>query len=93
MVEWSDDGFEKMIRDAIEGVWLNNAIDGEVVEKNYIDDVLETEYHYACILGYYVLDERWIEKDSGGYVLLPEYSTYNAAKSYQADRHIAILDE
>lgn len=80
-------------RHTYEGVWMNNTIDGEVVEKNYIDDVLETEYHYACILGYYVLDERWTEKDSGGYVLLPEYSIYNAAKSYQEDRYIAILDE
>lgn len=55
-----------------EGVWVDNAINGDVVEINCVDDMVEAEYHYACDSGFYVLDERWVQKDDGSYVLPPE---------------------
>lgn len=81
-------------RTTYEGTWVNNAIDGEVVEKSYTDDVMTDEYHYTCDLGYYVLDERWIQELDGDYVLPSVYvSEYNVRKSYQTNVKIAVLGE
>lgn len=75
-----------------EGIWVDNSINGEVVEINYVDDIIETEYYYACESGFYVLDERWIRRDDGSYVLPPEYSLYNVAKSYQSEVQRTVFD-
>lgn len=75
-----------------EGVWVDNAINGDVVEINCVDDMVEAEYHYACDSGFYVLDERWVQKDDGSYVLPPEYSLYNIGKAYQTEVKITVFD-
>ena len=77
-----------------EGTWVNNTIDGEVVEKSYTDDVMTDEYHYTCDSGYYVLDERWIQKSDGNHVLAPVYSSeHNVTKLYQTNIKIAVFGE
>ena len=68
-----------------EGVWVDNAINGDVVEINCVGDKVESEYHYACDSGFYVLDERWVQMDDGSYVLPPEDSLSKVVKSYQAE--------
>lgn len=83
---------EEQCSHTYEGVWVDNAINGDVVEIDCVDDMVETEYHYACDSGFYVLDERWVQKDDGSYVLPPEYSLYNIGKAYQTEVKITVFD-
>lgn len=68
----------------LDGNWANGFLDGEVVDRQYVAGIVESEFHYTCSQGRYVLDDRWEEQTQGNYVL-PDVSGRKINKGYQED--------
>lgn len=63
------------------GEWLDDAINGEVIEQFYVNRQLNAEWHYACENGSPVLDQRWSRDSFDGSYILPSILEYGAGVS------------
>lgn len=78
---------DEQCKSTLECKWNNGLINGEVIDKDYIEDILQDEFHYMAKDGKMVLDDRWVQKSNGDYVLPSVYSIWESPsrKSFQPE--------